>query len=143
LIRGDAIVAEARDWLGTRWLHQASVKGVGTDCIGLVGGVGLRLRVPEALTWAADQRCRGYGRAPDPKVLLTACDAYLDPIPVDAVALGDILVMRFEKDPQHFAIVSRLDPLYIIHAHAQARKVVEHRVDDTWRARIVRAYRFR
>jgi NlpC/P60 family putative phage cell wall peptidase len=139
------IVAEARSWINTRWMHQASVKGIGTDCIGLIGGVGVRLRIPEALQWAADQRCRNYGRNPDPQVLLAACDAYLDAIAVAAVDLGDVLLLRHEPDvqPRHFAIVSAVDPLYIVHAYAQARKVCENRVDDKWRARIVSAYRFR
>ena len=35
--RMDAI-AEARSWLGTSFHHQASVKGVGCDCIGLIKG---------------------------------------------------------------------------------------------------------
>ena len=39
-----AIVAEARAWIGTRYRHQASVKGVGCDCLGLVRGVWRALR---------------------------------------------------------------------------------------------------
>ena len=35
----EAIIAEARSWLGTPWHHQASLKGVGCDCIGFVRGV--------------------------------------------------------------------------------------------------------
>jgi NlpC/P60 family putative phage cell wall peptidase len=31
-----AIVAEARTWIGTLYHHQASVKGIGCDCLGLV-----------------------------------------------------------------------------------------------------------
>jgi cell wall-associated NlpC family hydrolase len=34
-----AIVAEARSWIGTPYRHQASLKGVGTDCLGLLRGV--------------------------------------------------------------------------------------------------------
>ena len=34
-----AIVAEARTWIGTRYRHQGSLKGVGCDCLGLVRGV--------------------------------------------------------------------------------------------------------
>ncbi len=34
-----AVVAAARNWLGTPYRHQASVKGVGADCLGLVRGV--------------------------------------------------------------------------------------------------------
>jgi NlpC/P60 family putative phage cell wall peptidase len=33
------IVAIARGWLGTPYRHQASLKGVGCDCLGLVRGV--------------------------------------------------------------------------------------------------------
>jgi hypothetical protein len=33
--------------------------------------------------------------------------------------------------------------MYIVHAYASVRKVVENRVDDKWRARIVGAYRYR
>ena len=37
--RADDIVAAARGWIGTPYLHQASLKGVGSDCLGLVRGV--------------------------------------------------------------------------------------------------------
>ena len=33
------IIAEARAWIGTPYRHQASLKGVGCDCLGLVRGV--------------------------------------------------------------------------------------------------------
>ena len=33
------IVAEARGWIGTPYMHQASLKGVGCDCLGLLRGV--------------------------------------------------------------------------------------------------------
>lgn len=58
LSRMDA-VAEARAWLGTPFHHQASVKCVGCDCIGLIKGVGVTLRLvdydpasPEAQAFA-------------------------------------------------------------------------------------------
>ena len=38
LTRADIIV-EARAWIGTPYRHQASLKGVGCDCLGLVRGV--------------------------------------------------------------------------------------------------------
>lgn len=36
---GAAIVSEARSWIGTPYRHQASLKGIGCDCLGLVRGV--------------------------------------------------------------------------------------------------------
>src|SRR5262249_34925030 len=44
----DDIVAEARRWIGTPYPHQASVRGIGTDCLGLVRGVWRALHGPEA-----------------------------------------------------------------------------------------------
>ena len=34
-----SIVEAARDWIGTPYRHQASLRGVGCDCLGLVRGV--------------------------------------------------------------------------------------------------------
>jgi len=34
-----AIVTEARRWIGTPYHHRASLRGVGTDCLGLIRGV--------------------------------------------------------------------------------------------------------
>ena len=34
-----AIVAEARAWIGTPYRHQASLKGIGCDCLGLLRGI--------------------------------------------------------------------------------------------------------
>ena len=33
------VVAAAREWLGTPFHHQARLRGVGVDCVGLVIGV--------------------------------------------------------------------------------------------------------
>jgi cell wall-associated NlpC family hydrolase len=35
---GNAVVAVARDWGGTPYVHQASARGAGTDCLGLLRG---------------------------------------------------------------------------------------------------------
>jgi NlpC/P60 family putative phage cell wall peptidase len=36
---GTIVVAAARSWIGTPYRHQASLKGVGCDCLGLLRGV--------------------------------------------------------------------------------------------------------
>ena len=136
------IVAEARAWLGTPWLHQARLKGVGTDCIGLIGGVALALGLPGAAEWDADPTLHCYGRTPDPRVLLGGCNRFMDRIAVEEVLPADVLIMSFEKEPQHFAIVSRIDPMYVVHAYAQRGRVVENGVQVAG-ARVQRAYRYR
>jgi NlpC/P60 family putative phage cell wall peptidase len=138
-----AIVAEARTWIGTRWQHQASLKGVACDCIGLVAGVARSLGLKAADEFDTTPNLRSYGRQPDPALLLAGCDRLLERVTLSETDRGDVLVMKFQKEPQHFAIVSELDPPYMVHALAHSRRVVEHRVDALWLSRIVRVYRFR
>ena len=45
--RRAAIVAAAHGWLGTPYRHQASVRGAGADCLGLVRGVWREVIGPE------------------------------------------------------------------------------------------------
>lgn len=136
------IVVEARGWLATPYQHQASLKHVGADCIGFIAGVARNLSIPGSLAYDGDAGIRGYGRQPDPSVLKAGADKYLKRIEIQAATAGDIFVLKFEIDPMHFAIVTRADPLYIIHAVQMRGGVVEHRVDHVWRQRIIRAYRF-
>jgi NlpC/P60 family putative phage cell wall peptidase len=135
------VVADARLWLGTPYVHQASLRGVGSDCAGLTSGIPRDRGTPEGLAWAANRRA--YGRVPRPDILLSSADQYADQIKVEEAGLGDVLLFRIFKEPQHFAIISSLDPVYIIHAWYSAGRVVENRLDDKWRGRIIRAYRYR
>lgn len=140
---GAAVVAEARTWVGTPFVHQGALKHVGTDCIGLIAGVGLALGVPEAAAWQRDQRFRGYGRLPKPDDLLDACRLYLDRLYLSQVALGDILLFTFVKEPMHFGIVSAEVPRYVIHAYEPREAVIENSLGGKWQRRVIGAYRYR
>jgi hypothetical protein len=48
--------------------------------------------------------------------------------------------MRFGNEPQHLAVFEGDN---VIHAYESIGRVVEHRLDDKWRKRIVRVYRFK
>lgn len=134
------IAEAARTQIGVRWQHQAALKDVAADCRGLLIIVAGMLGIPEGKAILADARFSGYGRIPDPARLLEACAEYLNP---GRGELGDILLLRFEREPQHFALISRLKPRRMIHAYAQARKVVENGIDHLWMSRVVRTYSFR
>lgn len=135
------VVSEARLWLGTRWCHQASLRGVGTDCIGLLVGVARALGIEGGAEFAADHGIKGYGRAPRVDLALAACERYLDPC--ENPVAGDIMYLRVHGSPypHHFALLSSSD--YMIHSWAQMRKVVENRIDTVWRSRIFRTYSYR
>jgi NlpC/P60 family putative phage cell wall peptidase len=138
-----AIVDEARAWLGTKWSHQASLKGVGCDCIGLIVGVARELDLSPDDVREFGLCYGGYGRQPDAEMLLEATGRFLVPVERDELQTGDILLFRFDREPQHFGILSRRDPDYVIHAYAMAWRVVEMRLDELWQSRIVRGYRYR
>jgi NlpC/P60 family putative phage cell wall peptidase len=139
----ETIVREAREWIGTRYHHGASLKGTGTDCIGLIVGVAAVCGIAEASEFKRAEQFKAYGRQPDPVMLLRGCALWLDPVSVSQATLGDILLFKFNKEPQHFGLISGCDPRYVIHAYAQARRVVENRLDSVWMSRVMRAFSFR
>jgi len=143
VVTGEDIVHEARRWIGTRFRHQARARGVATDCLGMVGGVAANLALVSKSAWLEDPAFKQYGRIPIAEVLYDGCERYLRRIQLKEVQLGDVVVMAFQGDhPQHFAILSSLEPMRIIHAYAQLRGVRETSADIP-KAKILRAYRFR
>jgi branched-chain amino acid transport system ATP-binding protein len=57
-VRPEALVAEARCWLGTPFRHQGRIRGQGVDCIGLV-------LEPARALGLTDYRPGAYSRLPD------------------------------------------------------------------------------
>lgn len=140
-----AIVAEARSWLGTPYRHQASRKGAGCDCLGLVRGVwrGLYGEEPAAPPpYAADWAETG-GR----ETLLEAARRHLVEVPLADWRPGDVLLFRMSPEAcvKHCAIVSAPAPgdpeRRIIHAY-WGRAVVESWLGPWWRRRLVHAFSF-
>lgn len=139
------VVAEARTWIGTKFVHQQSMKGAGVDCIGLARGVyrELGLRSTDEKIALARQYA-GYSSQPDGVSLKAFCDEFMTPIARSEVQPGDVLLIRFGPHPQHSAILGDYlhGGLSMIHTLGPGGpgKVVEHRLDETWRKRIVAAY---
>lgn len=134
------VIAVARSWLATPFHHQARAKGAGVDCIGLVIGVSRELGLV-----AADFDVRGYARVPDGRSLLTLADQHMRRIDRGSMQAGDVIVVRWARDPQHFAILADYahGGLSIIHAYGQpggGGKVQEQRLDEAMLARFVAAY---
>lgn len=130
------IVAEARAFIGTPHIHQLREKGVGVDCAGLLTSVS------KALGLSAFD-VTDYERLPDGKEMVALCDREMTRITTATMQPGDAVVMRFDQFPQHIAILAdyKYGGLSIVHANSAIGKVVEHRLDERWRSRIVAAYR--
>ena len=91
------IVAEAREWLGTPFVWQASLKGVGADCKGLVWGVARELGLPEANSLHA--QIADYPDRVPVALLRQGLEATLTK--VETPEPGDLLLMTFGGKPQH------------------------------------------
>lgn len=124
-------IKQTRTWLGTPYHHQARLKGVGVDCIGLLVGVAneLGLDVESVPT--------NYSRTPDSERLFReiATSGHLertnDPKP------GDVVFMKVYGQPTHFGLLTDVG---FIHADATFG-VVEVPLDDRWKSRIVGVYK--
>ncbi|MCG6203145.1 peptidase P60 [Rhodopseudomonas sp. HC1] len=139
LITRDALVFEARSWIGTRYRHQASVKGVGCDCLGLVRGVwrGCIGDEPEAPPpYAPD-----WAEASGEEALAGAALRHLQPIACESFGPGDVLLFRWRDAyvAKHVAIASSPDTM--IHAHDGAA-VCEIAIAPWWRRRLAYAFAF-
>jgi NlpC/P60 family putative phage cell wall peptidase len=137
------IVAEARSWIGTRYQHQMSTKGVATDCIGLVRGVCVNTGLlPAAQVDEMLAPFKGYGKQPSGE-LKEAMDAHAIPITKQEARPGDVALMVFGGDPTHVAILANYvyGGLSIIHSYLLARKVVESNLDKDFESKIMAYYR--
>ena len=130
----DDIIAAARECIGTQFAHQGRVVGVGLDCAGVAVHAVRALGV-DVLD------VTGYGRTPNKGHLAASLDAQpmLERVHnISERAAGDILLMRFLREPQHVGICTGSG---IIHAYEAVGTCCEHDLCAKWRARIVRVYR--
>ncbi|MGV6839077.1 MAG: NlpC/P60 family protein [Planktomarina sp.] len=136
------IVTAARAWIGTPYLHQASCKGVGTDCLGLLRGVwrevlGAEPETPPAYTpdWGEDIRV---------PLLLQAARRHLDEKDVSDAAPGDVILfqMRTGAAPKHVGLQGNTgDYPTFIHAYS-GHAVVESPLSAPWARRIAARFAF-
>src|SRR5262249_12855861 len=105
LVSRAALVAEARAWIGTPYRHQASAKGAGCDCLGLVRGVWRALYgcEPEMAPPYTPDWAEAHGE----ETLLDAARRHLAQIEVAAAGPGDVLLFRMRADApmKHAAIL--------------------------------------
>lgn len=110
------IVTEARKWLGTPFMHQARVKGVGVDCGQLVIAVGVALNRFDA----PPREMMRYGRAPNPRHMRSIIESML--APCESPEVGDVIWVGERKGlPMHLAIITDKG---IIHADSHFGAVV-------------------
>jgi NlpC/P60 family putative phage cell wall peptidase len=139
MITRAAILAEARDWLGTPYQHQASAKGAGCDCLGLIRGVWRALygAEPEIAPAYTPDWAERHGA----ETLLDAARRNMREIPLRVATPGDVLLFRMapEAPAKHAAILD--EGARLIHAY-WGRAVVRSRFAPWWQTRCAAAFAF-
>ena len=135
----DLVIAVARSWLGTPYHDQASVKGVGCDCLSLARGVWREVVGPEP--FPIPPYSRDWGESGPREVLAEGARAMMPEIaPADAPP-GALILFRMAPRAiaKHVGILTAPDRF--IHAYERLG-VVEEPLTPTWRRRITFGFRF-
>lgn len=141
-LSGEEIAGLARGWIGTPYRHQASRRGAGADCLGLIRGVwreamGAEPEVVPAYT-ADWSEVRGV------EALWAAAERHLTQIAVEAAAPGDVLLFRMREGSlaKHLGIRSGGTKVpSFVHAYS-GHGVLESSLSAPWRRRVVAAFSF-
>jgi NlpC/P60 family putative phage cell wall peptidase len=135
----DEIIAEARRWLGTPYHHQASLCGVGVDCLGLVRGVWRALHGTEAE--ATPAYSRDWAEATGEEAMLAAARRHLREVDRAIAAAGDVVVFRYRARAvaKHVGILTA--PARMIHA-VEGAAVAEVPLGAWWPRHMAAAFTF-
>jgi NlpC/P60 family putative phage cell wall peptidase len=139
LARTEEVLRITRTWLGTPYHHQASLKGIGTDCVGLVRGVYRELygvEAPHLINYSVD-----WGDANGNEQMVEAANKFLEPVPLDQLDAGVVALMRWKEArvAKHCMILT--GKRTAIHAYNRA-PVTEIDLNDWWLNKLVYAYVF-
>lgn len=138
-VSGEEVVRLAKTWLGTPYHHQASLKGVGCDCLGLVRGVwrGLYGRDPER----PPPYSHDWGEVNAVETLLAGARRHMHEVHIAAAAPGNVLIFRIRRNAiaKHAAIMATHATM--IHA-AEGHNVGEVPLSPWWRRRLAGVFAF-
>ena len=140
----DAVIAAARLWLGTPYHDQASLRGVGCDCLGLARGVWRDLVGAEPQ--AIPPYSRDWGETGVREVLAEGASAIMIEISVDQIGPGTLVLFRMAPRAiaKHVGILtgpSSVGPNSFIHAYDRLG-VIEEALTTAWVRRIAFAFQF-
>ena len=124
----ELVIAAARLWLGTRYVHQASVLGAGCDCLGLARGIWRDLHGPEPVT--PPPYTRDWGEVGCEEVLAEAARRFLLEIPIAVAGTGALILFRMARGApaKHCGIRTATG---LIHAYEGAG-VIEEPWSSVW-----------
>lgn len=140
--RAEQIADLARGWIGTPYVHQATTRGAGCDCLGLLRGIWREVLGQEPVIVPA--YTRDWSEPGRDEQLWRAARLYMHEKPVAARAVGDVILFRMRTGSvaKHLGIVGASAPKpTFIHAYT-GHGVVESPLSAPWARRIVACFAF-
>ena len=133
------VIAAARSWLGTPYHDQASLRGVGCDCLGLARGVWRDVVGPEP--FPIPPYSRDWGESGPREVLAEGAGKMMIEVPVADAPPGALVLFRMmpRSIAKHVGILT--GSCSFIHAHERLG-VIEQPLTLPWRRRIAFAFLF-
>ncbi|MBV6637118.1 MAG: peptidase [Mameliella sp.] len=131
------VVAAARGWIGTPYVHQASCKGAGCDCLGLLRGVWREVIGEEPETVPAYSK--DWSEPEGEERLWRAGLRHMAVKGPDDVAVGDVLLFRMRDGAvaKHLGLQAQVGPgASFIHAYS-GHGVIESALSAPWARRVV------
>ena len=133
------VIAAARGWRGTPYHDQASLRGVGCDCLGLARGVWREVVGPEP--FPIPPYSRDWGESGSREILADGARKMMIEVPVANAPPGALLLFRMKPRAiaKHVGILT--GPASFIHAYERLG-VIEQPLTPPWRRRIAFAFLF-
>ena len=133
------VIAAARGWLGTPYHDQASLRGVGCDCLGLARGVWREVVGQEP--FPIPPYSRDWGECGPRELLAEGARRMMIEVPGVDVPPGALVLFRMmpRANAKHVGILTGPDSF--IHAY-ERHGVIEQPLTPPWRRRIAFAFLF-
>jgi NlpC/P60 family putative phage cell wall peptidase len=135
----DKIVEAARGWIGTPYQHQASLKTVGCDCLGLVRGVWREIYGEEPEETPVYRA--GWAEGSGAEHLAEAALRHMMKAPYTDIRSGDLLLFRWKPylPAKHAGIAA--SPTSMVHAQ-DGQRVCEVALSPWWLRHLSHAFQF-
>lgn len=135
MIKRSNIVETAKGWINTPYHHQAAVKGVGCDCIGLLIGVWREL-IGELPVEPPIYSPQWHLHQKESQLIKVLKETYgFVDINATTPPAGAVLCFGLERGPAHHAGISTGNGTFI-HSFMLSKKVVEVTLDPAWKRRL-------
>lgn len=137
-----AVVAAARAWLGTPYVHQASCKGAGCDCLGLLLGVWREIH--RDLPAPVPAYTNDWSETSGEERLLEAARAHMAEKALTDAAPGDVLIFRMRTSAvaKHVGLQTQAGAnARFLHAYT-GRGVTEGALTPPWARRVAARFTF-